>query len=203
MKAVRSTGDLATKVVVDDVDEPPGIGEVIDVRTASICSSDLMYIGYGLQRILGHEVAGVRADGTAVVVEAMYGCGSCGLCASGRYNLCPTHTDRALGVTIDGGMVEQYRAPATASSPFRRASTSATCRSWSPLRWRGTPCGSAAPAPPPPSLSSAPAGSASSPSPPPSTWVHPRSTWKPATPINASPPSDSAVTSAPTISTTS
>ena len=42
MKAVRSTGDLATKVVVDDVDEPPGIGEVIEVRTASICSSDLL-----------------------------------------------------------------------------------------------------------------------------------------------------------------
>ena len=111
MKAVRSTGDRATNVVVDEVDDPPGIGEVIDVRTASICSSDLMYIGYGLQRILGHEVAGVRADGTAVVVEAMYGCGTCTQCRSGRYNLCPTHTDRALGVTIDGGMAEQYRVP--------------------------------------------------------------------------------------------
>jgi 2-desacetyl-2-hydroxyethyl bacteriochlorophyllide A dehydrogenase len=118
MKAVRSTGDLATKVVVEDVDEPPGIGEVIDVQTASICSSDLMYIGYGLQRILGHEVAGVRADGTAVVVEAMYGCGTCGPCAGGRYNLCSTHTDRALGVTIDGGMAEQYKAPSDRLVPL-------------------------------------------------------------------------------------
>jgi 2-desacetyl-2-hydroxyethyl bacteriochlorophyllide A dehydrogenase len=112
MKAVRSTGDLSTKVTVDDIDEPPGTGEVIDVSSASICSSDLLYIGYGLQRILGHEVAGVRADGTPVVVEAMFGCGQCPPCRQGRYNLCPTHPERALGVSIDGGMAEQYRAPA-------------------------------------------------------------------------------------------
>src|SRR5436190_17881802 len=77
MRAVRSTGDLATRVVLEDVPEAPGVGELIDVRSASICSSDLMYIGYGLTRILGHEVAGVLADGTAVAVEAMYGCGEC------------------------------------------------------------------------------------------------------------------------------
>jgi 2-desacetyl-2-hydroxyethyl bacteriochlorophyllide A dehydrogenase len=105
-------------VLVDEVDEPPGNGEVIDVRSASICSSDLMYIGYGLQRILGHEIAGVRADGTEVVVEAMYGCGACEQCAAGRYNLCPTHTDRALGVTVDGGMAEQYRAPSERLVPL-------------------------------------------------------------------------------------
>jgi 2-desacetyl-2-hydroxyethyl bacteriochlorophyllide A dehydrogenase len=70
-----------------------------------------MYIGYGLQRILGHEVAGVREDGTPVVVEAMFGCGSCPPCQQGRYNLCPTHTERALGVTVDGGMAERYCAP--------------------------------------------------------------------------------------------
>src|SRR3954467_14104430 len=111
MRAVRSTGDPATRVVVEDVPEAPGVGELIDVRSASICSSDLMYIGFGLQMILGHEVAGVRADGTAVVVEAMYGCGTCAMCRHGRYNLCPTHSERALGVSLDGGMTEQYRAP--------------------------------------------------------------------------------------------
>src|SRR4051794_20796993 len=111
MRAVRSTGELASRVVVEDVPEAPGVGELIDVRSASICSSDLMYIGYGLQRILGHEIAGVRADGTAVVVEAMFGCGTCDQCMTGHYNLCPTHTERALGVSIDGGMTEHYRAP--------------------------------------------------------------------------------------------
>jgi len=118
MKAVRSTGDLATMVTVDELDEAPGDGETIAVRSASICSSDILYIGYGLQRILGHEVAGVRSDGTPVVVEAMFGCGDCPACREGRYNLCPTHTDRALGVTIDGGMAEQYRAPADRLIPL-------------------------------------------------------------------------------------
>jgi len=118
MKAVRSTGDLATRVVVEDLPEAPGVGELIDVCSASICSSDFMYIGFGLTRILGHEVAGVRGDGTAVVVEAMYGCGDCRQCQAGQYNLCPTHTERALGVSLDGGMAEQYRAPAERLVPL-------------------------------------------------------------------------------------
>ena len=57
MKAVRSTGDLTTYVRVEDVDEPPGTGELIDVRSASICSSDLMYIGYGLERSLARSTS--------------------------------------------------------------------------------------------------------------------------------------------------
>jgi threonine dehydrogenase-like Zn-dependent dehydrogenase len=112
MRAVRSTGDLADKVTVVDVDEPPGEGELLHIRSASICSSDLLYISVGLQKILGHELSGVREDGTAVVVEALFGCGVCADCRRGRYNLCPTHHERALGVSIDGGMAEQYRAPA-------------------------------------------------------------------------------------------
>jgi len=111
VRAVRSTGDLSDKVVVVDVDEPPGSGELVQIRSASICSSDLMYIGYGFQRILGHELAGTRADGSPVVVEALFGCGTCAECRRGRYNLCPAHHERALGVTIDGGMAEWYRAP--------------------------------------------------------------------------------------------
>jgi threonine dehydrogenase-like Zn-dependent dehydrogenase len=118
MKAVRSTGDLADKVRVVDVDEPPGSGEVIGIRSASICASDLMYIGFGLTQILGHELAGVRSDGTPVVVEALFGCGSCAECKVGRYNLCSTCHDRALGVRIDGGMAEHYRAPSERLVPL-------------------------------------------------------------------------------------
>lgn len=118
MKAVRSTGDLADLVRVVDVDDAPGLGELIDVRSASICASDLLYIGFGLQRILGHELAGVGPDGTPVVVEALYGCRQCAQCRAGRYHLCPTHHERALGVSIDGGMAEQYRAPADSLVPL-------------------------------------------------------------------------------------
>jgi 2-desacetyl-2-hydroxyethyl bacteriochlorophyllide A dehydrogenase len=36
----------------------------------------------------------------------------------GAYNLCPTHGQRALGVTADGGMAEQFRAPAARLVPL-------------------------------------------------------------------------------------
>ncbi len=115
MKAIRGAGD---GVVIDHIDEVPGVGELIDMRSTSVCASDLMYIGYGLKRILGHELAGVREDGTPVVVEALYGCMECELCLSGAYNLCPTHTQRALGATADGGMAEQFRAPSARLIPL-------------------------------------------------------------------------------------
>ena len=108
MKAVRATDG---GVVVVDVEEPPGTGELLEMRSTSVCASDLSYIDWGFRKILGHELAGIREDGTAVVVEALYGCMECEQCLRGTYNLCPTHGQRALGVTADGGMAEQFRAP--------------------------------------------------------------------------------------------
>ncbi len=108
MKAVRSAEG---GVALVDLDDPPGIGEVLDMKATSICGSDLSYIRFGSRAILGHELAGVRSDGTAVVVEAIYGCMECPQCVRGAYNLCPTHGQRALGISADGGMAEQFRAP--------------------------------------------------------------------------------------------
>jgi threonine dehydrogenase-like Zn-dependent dehydrogenase len=115
MKAVRSTDGGAAVV---DVEEPPGMGELLDMRSTSVCGSDLMYIELGSRSILGHELAGTREDGTPVVVEAIYGCMECEQCLNGAYNLCPTHGQRALGVTADGGMAEQFRAPAARLVPL-------------------------------------------------------------------------------------
>src|SRR5476649_1520233 len=89
VKAVRSTEG---GVAVVDLDEPPGSGELLDMRATSVCGSDLSYLRYGSRAILGHELAGVREDGTAVVVEAIYGCMECDQCERGAYNLCATHT---------------------------------------------------------------------------------------------------------------
>jgi 2-desacetyl-2-hydroxyethyl bacteriochlorophyllide A dehydrogenase len=108
VKAVRS-GDGAVRVV--DLDEPPGVGEVLDMFATSICASDLSYVRFGSTNVLGHELAGRRSDGTPVVVEAIYGCLECDQCRRGAYNLCPTHAERALGIFADGGMAEQFRAP--------------------------------------------------------------------------------------------
>jgi len=115
MKAVQG---IEGGVAVVDVDEPPGVGELLEMRSTTVCASDLTYIGFGTRKILGHELAGVREDGTPVVVEAIYGCGTCEACRDGLYNLCPTHIHRALGITADGGMAEHFRAPSERLVPI-------------------------------------------------------------------------------------
>jgi 2-desacetyl-2-hydroxyethyl bacteriochlorophyllide A dehydrogenase len=109
MRAVRG---YEGQPLVVEVDEAPGQGERIDMRVAGICASDQMYLSYGTDKILGHELAGTRADGTPVAVEGMFGCGQCTFCSEGRNNLCVQATKKALGIMQDGGMVEQFRAPA-------------------------------------------------------------------------------------------
>ncbi len=109
MKAVRGREGVPEVV---DVEEAPGQGELITMRSVGICASDLMYLAAGTERVLGHELAGVRADGTAVSVEGLFGCGECEYCKAGRNNLCARSSKMALGIMQDGGMVEQYRVPA-------------------------------------------------------------------------------------------
>src|SRR5262245_17563668 len=108
MKAVRGHDG---KPVLTDVDEAPGQGELISMQVAGICASDFMYLQLGTERVLGHELAGVRADGTPVAVEGLFGCGQCEYCRSGRNNLCAQASKMALGIMQDGGMVEQFRVP--------------------------------------------------------------------------------------------
>lgn len=115
MKAVRNIEGHAGVV---DIEEPPGTGELLEMRSTSVCASDLLYLELGTLSILGHELAGIRDDGTPVVVEALYGCMECEQCLAGTYNLCFTHGQRALGIAADGGMAEQFRAPAARLVPL-------------------------------------------------------------------------------------
>jgi len=108
MKAIRGN---AGKPVLVEVDEAPGHGELITMHVSGICASDFMYLQLGTERILGHELAGVREDGTPVAVEGLFGCGECAYCRSGRNNLCAQASRMALGIMQDGGMVEQFRVP--------------------------------------------------------------------------------------------
>ncbi|NUU25884.1 MAG: alcohol dehydrogenase catalytic domain-containing protein [Streptomycetaceae bacterium] len=110
MKALRGS---AGRALLTDVDEPPGEGELLAMRAIGICGSDIIMIGMGTERVLGHELVGLRADGTPVVVEALFGCGKCACCQAGQYNLCDQGHNRALGILSDGGMAEQFRAPHT------------------------------------------------------------------------------------------
>src|SRR5262249_38236595 len=82
-----------------------------------ICASDLTYLHMGSTQIAGHEFAGTTEDGTAVAVEAIFGCGRCARCEEGSWNLCeqgPT----ALGMLDPGGMCEWVRAPSHALVPL-------------------------------------------------------------------------------------
>ena len=125
-------------VVVDHLDEPPGSGELVQMRATSVCASDFLYLRYGTTKILGHELAGVRADGTAVVVEAMYGCMECDECQRGSVQPLPDpsaagarHHDRRR----DERTVPRPRRPADHAAG--RDSTCATPRSSSrpPVSW--------------------------------------------------------------------
>ena len=108
MKAVRGYQGKPTLV---EVDEAPGEGETVSMQVAGICASDLNYLAMGTEKILGHELAGIRSDGIPVSIEGMFGCGECEFCRDGRNNLCHQSARMALGIMQDGGMVEEFRVP--------------------------------------------------------------------------------------------
>ncbi len=114
MRAVRNAPPT---VEVVEVDEPQGDGELIRVAATGICASDLNYLDYGSTQIAGHEFAGTLEDGTAVAVEAIFGCGACAACEQGNYNRCHRGV-QGLGMTDPGGMCEWFRAPRRALVPL-------------------------------------------------------------------------------------
>jgi len=111
-RAVKAVRSAPPGVQVVDVPDPVSDEELVTIRSASICASDLLYIRWGCTLVLGHELAGLAPDGTPVAVEAIFGCGACAQCARGSFNLCVHMSERALGVVVDGGMSEYFRAPA-------------------------------------------------------------------------------------------
>jgi threonine dehydrogenase-like Zn-dependent dehydrogenase len=144
MRAVR--GHKGEPALVD-VTEPPGRGETISMRVAGICASDLNYLAMGTDRVLGHELAGVRADGTAVSVEGMFGCEECAYCLEGRNNLCHQATKMALGIMQDGGMVEQFRVPSNKLIPLPQGLdvSSASLVEPASVAWHGVRLGAPGP----------------------------------------------------------
>ena len=106
MKAVRGHEGAPNLI---EVNEAPGQGETFTMTAAGIWGSDLNYPRMGTERILGHELAGVRSYGTPVSVEGLFGCGQCEYCLQGRSNLYSQSPTKALEIMQVGGMVEQFR----------------------------------------------------------------------------------------------
>src|SRR5579872_1860315 len=120
--------ELSKPLSIEDVPVPElEYGEIL-VRTKAcgICGTDLHIIdgtGYKpkLPHILGHEPAGVVAKlgpgvtkfkiGDRVVPNIFFTCGECFFCRTNRETMC-TNFKGALGVGINGGYAEYFKAPA-------------------------------------------------------------------------------------------
>jgi alcohol dehydrogenase/L-iditol 2-dehydrogenase len=107
----------------------PEIGDddvLLAVGAVSVCGSDV-HQAYGsaswpvnVPVTLGHEFGGTIAalgrsvkgfrEGDRVVSEtAAVICGTCGMCRSGRYNLCPTR--KGFGYGVNGAMADYVKVP--------------------------------------------------------------------------------------------
>ncbi|MFQ5433300.1 MAG: zinc-binding dehydrogenase [Anaerolineae bacterium] len=113
---------------IEEIPTPtPGPGEVlVKVAACGLCHTDLHYIDHGTPTfkkppiVLGHEVAGTVAasgqgvktwqEGDRVLLPAVYGCGNCTMCRTGRENVCERMV--MFGNNVDGGYAEYIVAPA-------------------------------------------------------------------------------------------
>ncbi len=113
---------------VEEIPTPtPGAGEVlVKVAGCGVCHTDLHYIDHGVPTfkkpplVLGHEVSGTIAglgagvsqwkEGSRVLLPAVYGCGQCAMCRTGRENICEKMM--MFGNNVDGGYAEYMLAPA-------------------------------------------------------------------------------------------
>jgi 6-hydroxycyclohex-1-ene-1-carbonyl-CoA dehydrogenase len=113
---------------VEEIPTPkPGPGEaLIKVAACGVCHTDLHYIDHGVPTfktpplVLGHEVSGTVSglgsgvdrwkEGDRVLLPAVYGCGQCSMCRTGRENICEKMV--MFGNNVDGGYAEYILAPA-------------------------------------------------------------------------------------------
>jgi propanol-preferring alcohol dehydrogenase len=115
-------------LTVEEIPTPtPGAGEVlIKVAGCGVCHTDLHYIDHGVPTfkkpplVLGHEISGTVAglgagvsqwkESARVLLPAVYGCGQCAMCRTGRENICEKMV--MFGNNVDGGYAEYLLAPA-------------------------------------------------------------------------------------------
>jgi 6-hydroxycyclohex-1-ene-1-carbonyl-CoA dehydrogenase len=113
---------------VEEVQTPKaGPGEIlVKVAACGVCHTDVGYIDEGVPTfkkppvILGHEASGIVAakgegadgfsEGDRVLVPAVFTCGVCAYCRTGRENICLNM--RMLGNHMDGAYAEYTVVPA-------------------------------------------------------------------------------------------
>jgi 2-desacetyl-2-hydroxyethyl bacteriochlorophyllide A dehydrogenase len=106
VRAVRVSGPGT--VEVREVEPVAGDGVRIKVVSAGICGSDQHLAAMGFPAVtIGHEIAGVLDDGTAVAIEPVAACGECDGCLAGHEQLCREILARIYGLALDGGMADE------------------------------------------------------------------------------------------------
>lgn len=110
MKAIRIENG---KPVATSLPKPSGDGVLVQVKSASICGTDLHMLENGsLEGVVpGHEFAGYTRNGKAVAIEPIYSCGHCDYCDDGYYTHCD-HGPKLIGGQLNGGMAEYVEVPA-------------------------------------------------------------------------------------------
>jgi L-iditol 2-dehydrogenase len=118
MLAVRTDAPGTAELV--DIPRPrPASGELtVRVAWAAVCATDRKIVRRGVPepRVLGHEFAGERADGTPVAVHPDIGCGTCAQCTAGWSNRCPWR--RSIGIDRDGGFAQHVAVPLSQVVPL-------------------------------------------------------------------------------------
>ncbi|MHC4470321.1 MAG: zinc-binding dehydrogenase [Planctomycetota bacterium] len=121
MRAAHFVGSGKPLELVDLPDPVPGEGEVlVEVAACGICHTDLSFTDHNIPTmtepplVLGHEISGRVKElgpgasgfepGEPVLLPAVYGCGECRFCQSGRENLCSKMV--FFGSSRDGGFAE-------------------------------------------------------------------------------------------------
>lgn len=115
MKALVYTG--VQQMEFRDVPDPePADGDaLVTVDHVGICGSDMhAWAGHDERRpaplILGHEAAGLTAEGVRVTVNPLVTCGTCRDCRDGRENLCATRQIISMPPR-EGAFAEQLAIP--------------------------------------------------------------------------------------------
>jgi threonine dehydrogenase-like Zn-dependent dehydrogenase len=120
VKALVFTGP--GKLELQDVAEPEvADGDVlVHVRAVGICGSELHGARHpGFRKpplIMGHEFAGMSADGDRVVINPMLSCGHCELCRGGLRQVCRDR--QIIGVHRSGGFAERVAVPGSTVRPL-------------------------------------------------------------------------------------